>query len=176
MPLQSAGDIRVHSAVRRTATATAIILACALVGAPAVQAAPPRQPSHPAGYQAAPSTCFSGYGEPGDTVASFRAGVSGDAYVYCGSPSKGVIHIDADHTIDESGSDDDNFVNCVMNFSDYGKDVGYSNRNPNHYIVDMNLKNGKARAVYDVNSYEIITVFTIGGEGNDWESCANFPA
>ena len=39
----------------------------------------------------------------------------------------------------------------------------------------MKLKNGKARAVYDVNSYEIITVFTIGGEGNDWESCANFP-
>lgn len=52
--------------------------------------------------------------------------------MYCGSPAKGVLHIDAEHPIDEGGADDDNFVNCVMNFSDYGYNIGTDPNNQNN--------------------------------------------
>ncbi len=170
---------RTSSRFRVAATALAATAPGLLVAPAPVHASGAQEPPHAQGYTAAPSTCFSGYGEPGDDVASVNETGPDNKWLYCGYEGgpKGVWHIDGGrnpHPIARDGADDDNIVNCVMNFGSYGFDDG---EDANNYRMSMRLLNGQlAKLHYDKSTYEIVTVYTTGGgAGNDWDQCANYP-
>lgn len=71
-----------------------------------------------------PSYCLSGDAHPRDIVNS----VSGPTLLssvtlYCGDPTKGIIHIDFAHPISEDGSDDEDVVRCLQRIMYYGDEV-----------------------------------------------------
>ncbi len=178
VPLPTIGATR--AVTRNTAFMTTAIASCLVLGSSAAQAAgPPQQPPRPADYSASASECLSGAAEYNDYVGSFRADLAGNhAYLYCGYETgpTGVWHTHSGsnpHPIDKDGGDDDSLYTCVENFGSYGYNVGEDPKNENNYIVEMPLKKGTARIVYDVNSYAVVTVFTDGrARNNDWHGCA----
>lgn len=160
---------------------TALAFTTAIAGLPAAPleayAAGPQQQPRAAGYSATPSACLRGEVGPDWDVASVNETGTDNKYLYCGSGATGVLHIDGGahpHPIDESGADDDNVVNCVMNFGSYGHDGG---EDRNNYRMYMRLLNGQTAWLhYDKESYNVVTVYTTGtAEGNDWNQCGNYP-
>lgn len=170
---------RHRSAARRIAAlALAMAIAALPVQASGAYGASPQQPPRAAGYSATPSACLRGEVGPDWDVASVNETGTDNKYLYCGSGATGVLHIDGGahpHPIDDNGADDDNLVNCVMNFGSYGHDGG---EDANNYRMYMRLLNGQTAWLhYDKETYNVVTVYTTGaGEGNDWNQCGNYPA
>lgn len=179
IPFPPAGADCAAAFVRKTVVAATATVSCLVVGASTAQATAPAQPPRPNYYSASASECLSGNAEYNDYVGSFRADVAGNhAYLYCGYETgpTGVWHVHSGsnpHPIDRGGGDDDSLYTCVENFSSYGRNVGEDPSHENNYVVDMPLKTGAARIVYDVNSYAVVTVLTTGRQhSNDWAGCA----
>jgi len=147
-----------------------------VVAAPGAHAARPPQPPRPAGYDVTPSECLTdpGGGYYDYTVASADIGGPWDAYVYCRYQGRGLFHIAARHPIPSDGSQDDNFVKCVMNIGQYGSAAG---ADPGHYALRMNrIDGGTATLVYQQDTYEVVSVHTSDApRGNNWDACANLP-
>lgn len=132
----------------------------------------------PAGTAAAqdviyrPSACFNGDAGPRDTVSvangpSFFTNV----ILYCGDPTKGVIHIDAEHPIAEDGSDDENVQDCHKNVMFRGEEVRANAGNRAWQVARPS--GGTATVVFDADTLETITMFT--SDSNNWAACARFP-
>lgn len=118
------------------------------------------------------SACFNGEAGPRDLVASsngptFFSNVS----LFCGDPTKGVIHIDAEHPINANGSDDANVRNCHHNVMHRGSEVP---ANPGNRAWQITRPGGgSATVVFDANTLETITMFT--SDSNNWAACAAYP-
>ena len=166
---------------RRAGIATTAAVACWALSAPEAHAAKAEQPPHTAGYDVTPSECLSDDGRGGEyfdsTVASASVSAWSESYLYCRYPGRGMWHISERHHIDPEGYDDNNFVRCIMNFSDYGYDAP-SNQPEKNYAMEMKYGNGQvARLAYDKNTYEMVSAHTSGGpSGNDWSACATTPS
>jgi hypothetical protein len=118
------------------------------------------------------SACLNGDAGPRELVASsngpsFFSNVS----LYCGDPTKGVIHIDSEHPISEDGSDDANVAQCHSNIMYYGDEVPAAEGNRAWQIARPS--GGTATLVFDATSLETITMFT--SDSNNWAACAAYP-
>lgn len=70
------------------------------------------------------SACLNGDAGPREVVAvSNGPGFFSNVSLYCGDPTKGLIHIDSEHPISEDGSDDDNVAQCHSNIMYYGDEA-----------------------------------------------------
>lgn len=118
-----------------------------------------------------PSYCLSGDADPRDVVSS----VSGPSFfssvtLYCGDPTKGVLHIDAAHPISVDGSDDDNVVLCLNRIMYYGEEVPAAPGNRAWQIARSDR--WSATTVFDADTLEVISMFT--SDSNNWAACAAF--
>jgi hypothetical protein len=159
-----------------------------LVAAPTVQASTQAQ-GPGISYDADASECLSGDAGPYDTVASVDEWGFDDKYLYCGDLTKGVLHINEGHPINEDGDDDDDIATCVENFGSYGSQLP-DGTNPNNYVMEMPIDKDEdgntddmARLAYDKNTndddiYPVVSLHTTQKPefplSNDWDGCANY--
>lgn len=110
--------------------------------------------------------CLSGEAGPYDHV--FQAfGYRPTATLRCGDPTKGVLHIDGGHPIDDPGS----FTSCVQNIFSFGY-LERPGETPNTSLYRFDYSGGSARGLYDNQTGDILTVYTSGAT-NEWLSCRN---
>ena len=191
---------------RKAALSVLATASCVILVSPPAQAAapPPSGPSAPPGQPAAQGggyTTDASYclpdedgnppeSDPYDDVSSVDEFGSDNKYLYCGDPSKGVLHIDEDHPIDRGSDDDEYLRTCVQNFGSYGNELP-PGEDPNNYVMDMPLDKNEdgraddsARLAYskeknDDGIYPVVSVATKQTEnypqGNDWYGCAEYP-
>lgn len=117
------------------------------------------------------SACFSGEAGPRDVVVvSNGPTFFSNVYLYCGDPTKGVIHIDAGHPIDENGADDEAVRQCHQNVMHFGHEV---TANPGNRAWQIDRPDGgTATVVFDEDTLETITMFT--SDSNNCAACAAY--
>lgn len=116
------------------------------------------------------SSCLTGDSGPrGLVVATNGPTFFSNLYLYCGDPTKGIIHINAEHPIKEDGSDDENVANCARNIMHRGSEIPAAQGNRAYRIT--RAEGGSATLVWDENSNEVI-MFT--SDNNNWAACAAF--
>jgi hypothetical protein len=112
-----------------------------------------------------PSACLNGDAGPRELVASSNGpSFFTNVTLYCGDPTKGVVHINSDHSIRDDGTDDYNVRRCHDNTVYYGREV------PAWQIARPT--GGTATIVFDEKTLETISMFT--SDSNNWAACAAY--
>lgn len=119
--------------------------------------------------QASIDGCLAGDYPPDTLIAQYHS--SPGFLLRCGTPiSIGVLHIDDEHTI-TPGSEID-FLNCATRLFLEGAYRGPGNR-PDLAVWDRELGRGRfAIGVYEIDTGNIVTIYTSGTISNNWSLCA----
>lgn len=124
------------------------------------------------GVRVTASSCLTGDSGPRERVATSNGpSFFSNVILYCGDPTKGVLHINAAHPISEDGSDDVNVRDCHNNIMFRGDEIPAAAGNRAWQIARPT--GGSATLVFDSESNETITMFT--SDSNNWAACAAFP-
>lgn len=118
-----------------------------------------------------PSQCLFGESEPYERAWGLEPNNGAQPIqLLCGTPMKGVLHIDGSHPIP---ADQDNlFIWCGVNIlTKLHEDVP---ANPGHVAIKMNRTDGQsATMVWEESTGDVITLFTSDSpQGNNWAGCA----
>lgn len=112
------------------------------------------------------SACLQGLEGPYTVVNSY-----GGLNLKCGDPTKGILHINADHPINEDGADDVHIDQCMNNIVAYGAPAAANPGNSSKRITRPS--GGYAQIVWDSDTKDVITMYT--SDSNNWAACARFP-
>jgi hypothetical protein len=112
------------------------------------------------------SACLQGFEGPSVIVNSY-----GGLNLRCGDPTKGILHIDSSHPINEHGADDVHVDRCMNNIVGLGSPVSANPGNAAKRITRPS--GGWAQIVWDTGTKDVITMYT--SDNNNWAACAAFP-
>lgn len=112
------------------------------------------------------SACLQGLSGPYDLVNSY-----GGLNLKCGDPTKGVLHIDSSHPINEDGADDVHINRCMNNIVGLGVPRAASGGISAKRITRPS--GGWAQIIWDSGTKDVLSMYT--SENNNWAACAAYP-